>query len=145
MTQINLKRVGLGGITAAIIIFILTGVLNGALLQGEFQNWSSSMEGHLSPPAMPVQMLLWALMALIQGISLVWLYAGIRPRFGTGPKTALIASSLLWLSSKLATGIDLFALGLFTPRFLVGQVLGGFVIFLFGGLAGAFVYKEKAL
>ena len=32
---------------------------------------------------------------LVEGISILWLYAAIRPRYGAGPKTAFIAS-LAW-------------------------------------------------
>src|SRR5437667_4515115 len=32
----------------------------------------------------------------VLGVLLVWLYAAIRPRFGPGPKTSLIAGLVLW-------------------------------------------------
>ena len=33
------------------------------------------------------------LLGLITGIAMIWIYAGIRPRFGAGPMTAALAGS----------------------------------------------------
>lgn len=44
----------------------------------------------------------------------VFLYAAIRPRFGPGPRTAVIAGLLVWLSAYLPLTIMLTELGAFT-------------------------------
>ena len=36
------------------------------------------------------------LLSVIAGLVLMVLYAAIRPRFGVGPKTAVIAAAALW-------------------------------------------------
>ena len=52
------------------------------------------------------------------GIAAVWLYAAIRPRYGAGPRTAVIAGLAVWVMADLWSGIYLGMgfMGLITPR-----------------------------
>jgi hypothetical protein len=138
----NVRRVLLGGIAAGFVIFMLTGVLNGALLSEDFQNWSRELGSLLHPTAQPASMILWTLMSLIYGIGGVWLYAGIRPRFGAGAKTALRAGFILWFVSKVPTALDFLTLGILPEKLLAGQVIGSLVSIVAGVFLGAFLYKE---
>ena len=40
----------------------------------------------------------WIVIDFLFGILIVWTYAAMRPRFGPGPKTALIAGITLYLA-----------------------------------------------
>jgi hypothetical protein len=142
MTKTNVERVALGGVVAGVILFVLTGVVNGGILSGELRNWVDGMGSLIHPPAQYISMCLWALMSLIVGIVGVWIYAGIRPRYGAGPRTALLAGFLLWTVSKLAVALDFIALGLLPGRIVAGQLIGGFVTILLGVFFGAWTYKE---
>jgi hypothetical protein len=142
MAKINMGRVGLGGVAAAAVIFVLTGVLNGAILASQLQAWLHGMGDVIHPPAQPAQMGLWALMCLVDGAVGVWIYAAIRPRFGAGPKTALLAGLAVWMVGRLAVTFDLTALGLFPAPIALGQLLGGLVAILGGVFVGAWLYRE---
>ena len=87
-------------------------------------------------------MSLWAIMCLILGMVGVWIYAGMRPRYGAGLKSALRAGLLLWLASKLAVALDFVALGLLPGRIVVGQLIGGLVAIMIATVVGARLYKE---
>jgi hypothetical protein len=139
--QIHPKRFVTGGIVASVVLFLLSGVLNGAILSGDFKSWTGTMGSTITPSSSPMP--LWALMSLIQGFSLMLLYVWIRPRFGAGPGPGVIAGVFLWFATKLTVGIDLYAVGLFTPQLLLGQVVGGLVMFILSALAGASVYRES--
>jgi hypothetical protein len=141
-TTINTKRVMLGGAAAGALIFILNGVLNGAILSGDFENWMHTMGSLLHPPAQSTSMCLWTLMSFIYGMGGVWLYASIRPRYGAGPKTALTAGLSLWIVSKFVVALDLFTLGIFPERILVVQLIGALFVLLPGVCLGAWVYRE---
>src|SRR2546422_11534071 len=52
----------------------------------------------------------------VMGIGLVWLYAAIRPRFGAGVKTAVIAGLGLWFFIGLMSAIGEAPMGLFPQR-----------------------------
>jgi hypothetical protein len=140
---INRSRLLLGGLAAGLVLFLVTGVVNGAILNADFQAWSQGMGSLIHPPAAPVSMLLWTLMSFIYGLSGVWLYAGIRPRFGAGPRTALASGLMLWTVSKFATALDLLALGIMPGRIIGGELLGSLVATLAAVLVGAWLYKES--
>jgi hypothetical protein len=42
------------------------------------------------------QLAMFTVWGFLVGIFAVWLYAGIRPRYGAGPKTALCAGAAVW-------------------------------------------------
>lgn len=139
---INYTRVVLGGIVSGIIIFISNGIVNGALLNSDFQVWAQEMGNHIHPPEQSVSMMLWTLMCFLHGIGGVWMYAGIRPRFGADAKTALIAGIFLWAVSKFTTSFDFIALGILPSKIVMGQLIGSFAGILLGILIGAWLYKE---
>lgn len=140
--KINWTRVAWGGALAAVVHFLVTGVVNGAILSGELQDWLRGVVDLLHPPAQPVPMLLWALMSLTYGFAGVWSYAAMRPRFGAGPKTALLAGFSLWIVSKLAVAFDLVALGLVPLQIVLGQSIGGLIAVMLGVFLGCWVYRE---
>src|SRR5262249_25853854 len=86
MTNINLGRVLLGGLVAGLIICAGQFVLNGIVLTSQ---WTAVMESIHRPVVGPSQIILFNILAFVEGIAAVWIYAAIRPRFGAGPKTAV--------------------------------------------------------
>ena len=140
--KINWARVAAGGALAGVVHFLITGVVNGAILSGALQDWLRGVGGLLHPPAQPDPMLLWALMSLIYGFAGVWSYAAMRPRFGAGPRTALLAGLALWVVSKLTVAFDLVALGLVPLQIVVGQSIGGLIAVTLGVFLGCWVYRE---
>ena len=83
----------------------------------------------------------WVTFDFLCGIVLVWLYASIRPRYGAGPKTAVIAGLALWLITHLAFAAWVFT-GLYSFGIVAASTFGGLVAALVGGLAGCALYKE---
>jgi hypothetical protein len=140
--MINISRLILGGVVAGVVLNIITGIVNARILNGDFQNWATGMGTHLHPPAQPVQMCFWVLMCLLDGMVGVWIYVGMRPRFGAGPKTALLAGLLVWIAGRLCVAFDMFSLGVFPWQLLAGQSILGLVAILPGVLTGAWIYKE---
>jgi len=141
-TKINLVSVATAGALAGAVHFGLTGIVNVGILRLELQDWLRGASSLVHPPAQSVSMSLWATMSLIYGVSGVWIYAGIRPRFGAGPKTAVLAGLSLWIVSKFTVALDLAALGLVPGRIIVGQSVGGLVAVVLGVFLGAWLYKE---
>ncbi|HEX2667752.1 MAG TPA: hypothetical protein VHP13_05215 [Gammaproteobacteria bacterium] len=142
MAKVNAARVMVGGVAAGAALFVVNGIVNGALLSGAFMEWAQGMGDHLHAPARGAALGLWTLMSLLYGIAGVWIYAGIRPRYGAGPRTALLAGVLLWIAGKLTVALDLMALGILPTGLILGQLLGGFVAILLGVSVGARLYKE---
>jgi hypothetical protein len=142
VSKINVARVAVGGLAAGAVLFVVTGVVNGAILKDDLESWSQSMAGMIHPPAPSVAMSLWALMCLISGAVGVWIYACMRARYGAGPKTALLAGLAVWLVSKLCVALDFMALGLLPGPIVAGQMIGGLVSIMLATLAGAALYRD---
>jgi hypothetical protein len=83
--------------------------------------------------------------ALRLGLGLigVFLYAAIRPRYGPGPRTALIAALVLWLAAFVPMLVHLAQGGILTgSRMLVVLPWSAGEVCL-ACLAGAWVYREQ--
>ena len=78
------------------------------------------------------------------GIAAVFLYAAIRPRFGPGLKTAVIAGLYLWFVGYLLTGILLIEIGVFELGQGIWILLWGLVEAPLATSAGARLYREKS-
>src|SRR6476660_2319388 len=97
MGSMNRARIGSGGLVSAVIIFFISGAVNGAVLGDEWKAWVKAMGPLNHAPSDGVGIGIWLLVSLIYGGAGVWLYAGLRPRFGKGPTTALRSGFGLWL------------------------------------------------
>ncbi len=83
-------------------------------------------------------------MNFVVGILLIWLYAAMRPRFGPGPKTAVMAG----VAAGLFFGVfpDLgwgMTIRLIPARVWVTDAVATLVIMVIGTILGAWVYKEE--
>ena len=83
----------------------------------------------------------WLTFGFLCGIVLLWLYASIRPRYGPGPKTAVIAGLAVWFITRLAFAAWWFT-GLYSFGVVAASAVGGLVAAVAGGLAGCALYKE---
>jgi hypothetical protein len=83
-------------------------------------------------------------MTFVLGIASVWLYAAIRPRYGAGVTTAIIAGFAVWVIAHLWSGIYLGMgfYGLIPQKMAFLPVLTGLVEAPLGTIAGAWLYKE---
>ena len=72
---------------------------------------------------------------------LIWLYASLRPMFGVGPRTALIASSFMFVFI-FAFGLNYTNLGLFPLRLTLLDALNLIVELPLALIAGAHVYES---
>ncbi len=140
MGKINLGRVLLGGLLAGVILSVLEYVLNEPILG---DRWVAAMESlNMAAPEGAGTMIAYVAWNFVLGIALVWLYAAVRPRFGPGPKTAVItglaAWFLLWL---LGFGGTIIA-GMFPTNLVVIVLIWEFFEVPIATVAGAWLYQE---
>jgi hypothetical protein len=140
MSGINIRRVVLGGLVAGLVANAFDFVITSYVMAREF----SAMLVRLSvgEEAMRPWIWLFAVADFLWGVLLVFTYAAIRPRFGVGPRTAIIGAVILWLALALGVLI-LMAIGLHTPRsYLMSSALY-LVSAIVASIAGAALYKES--
>lgn len=142
MGKTNWTRVLLGGLLAG-IVFIVLGFATYAIYLEKL--YSPAMEALGNPIQESVALyVLGVVMSLVGGILAVWLYSAIRPRYGSGPKTAVIAGLFFWVIGSLFPAISIGSMGLFPASVLVIDSLTGLVICVVAMLVGAWVYKEQS-
>ena len=139
MSKINVGRVLLGGLVAGLVMnigeFILNGVLFAKSMESDFRRLN------LTPPGNEF-IAKAVVLTFILGIVVVFLYAAIRPRFGTGVKTAIWAGLIAWFFVYVYAGIINGSLGFTSMNLVLVGILWGIVEYTLGAVAGAFVYKE---
>ena len=117
MGKINTGRLILGGIVAGILVNVSETILNAVVLKDQ---WAAAMKALGKPTAMGSNaMVVWILWGLVYGILCVWLYAGIRPRFGPGAGTAAKAGFVAWLLTGLLSSVAMANMDLFPMNVLV--------------------------
>jgi MFS family permease len=135
----NVKRVVLGGLLAGLVINIGETLLNTVVL-GEQMN---AQFARLNLPPMTGGVIgIFVALCFLLGIVLTWVYAAIRPRYGAGPKTAMMAAAAVWFCAYLFPGIGQIAMGVFTPQLMGLSLLWGFFEVMLAGVAGAYLYQE---
>ena len=139
MGKINWPRVILGGLVAGVIINIFEYVLNGVVLARDMEAATSALGRQMGGG----QLAMFIAWGFLVGIFAIWLYAGIRPRYGAGPKTALCAASAVWSLGYLLAAVAPLALNLFPTRLMVIGLAVGLVEVIVGTLAGAWLYREE--
>jgi hypothetical protein len=143
MGKINLARVILGGVVAGLVIDVCEGILNGVILK---QQWADAFAalGKASDTMSVKQIVAFNLWGLSAGIITIWLYAGLRPRYGAGPRTAIFAGLTVWaLAFALATAVPVF-FHLYPVGLGLTSVALEAVEMILAGLAGGAMYKERA-
>lgn len=139
MGRINMGRVVVGGLLAGLLINVSEAILNGVLF-GEENNAALAA---LNRPPMDNGMIVWfVILGFGLGIVAVWLYAAIRPRFGPGVRTAVLASLAVWVLAYLYPNTFIAVMGLFPTRLMVIGTAWGLVEVVVATIAGAWAYTE---
>ena len=139
MGKINYGRVLLGGLLAGLVFNVLefgASFIYGAQFEEALMNLGMTM------PEDPLTMTWWVALGFLMGIGLVWLYAAIRPRFGPGAKTALIAGLGGWFFMFLLNALGEGPIGLFPTNLYVLWGVAWLIEIPAATLAGAWLYQE---
>ncbi len=142
MGKINMARVFLGGIVAGAFTVAME-YLGVFLLPSSLSLHQVTGVAYYSAAR---QFTFAAVVILVGGPLAIWIYAAIRPRFGAGPRTAVIAAVWIWL----VVGPYMQALGAivaFMKPMPLGMVVTADIMglpFIMGAvLIGAWLYKEE--
>jgi len=139
MHKINSGRLILGGIIAAVILDILEYVSNGILLA---KPWADNQAAHHVAQVSMRGYIAFNLWCLAVGFIAIWLYAAIRPRFGPGPKTALISAAVVWVLGWPLQMVAPAAMHMVPKSLALNSSLLGIPETVIAVLAGAYFYKE---
>ena len=140
MGKINWGRVVLGGLLAGVVLNIVDWLFYGVMMKQEL---AAAMQAlGKQPGAMDSLVPLFVTLDFVTGIALLWVYAAIRPRFGAGVKTAVIAGVAVWFFVGLLHALGEGPMGLFPQKVYTVGTLVALVQYAVAGAVGAYVYKE---
>lgn len=139
MRKINVLRVVFGGLLAGLVINISESILNLMVIADSME--LAMREYNMTPPGGST-IAIYMVVGFLLGIVTIWIYAAIRPRFGPGPKTAVLAGLVVWLLAYLWRLLDIGLAGLFDPGLLVLPAAWGLVEIVAAALAGGWLYQE---
>lgn len=142
MGKINWSRVLLSGILAGIGANILA-----------FGSWYLFLEkgwsAELAQLGRPIQEtvgfnVFWVVWYFVVGITATWLYAAVRPRFGAGPKTAVVAGVAYWIVAYLIPTVAWVFLTRLSSSLIIRDAVANFVVIIVAMLIGGRWYQEAS-
>lgn len=139
MGKINWGRVVLGGLLAGVVLNVIDAAVYGKWLAADF---AAAMQALGKPGSMSSLIPLFVVLDFVTGIGLVWVYAAIRPRFGAGPQTAVIAGVAVWFFVALLHSLGEAPMGLFPQRIYTITTVVTLIEYALATAIGAYVYKE---
>ena len=140
MGKMNIRRLILGGIVAGMVFNILDYVVDIVILGAQ---WSEGFKALGHSGFSSNQLIGSSLTGLVGGTVAIWIYVGIRPRFGAGPKTAVYAGLAVWVVGILLPNLIFMRIfGLFPIRLTLMTTLGALLETVPGAVVGAAIYKE---
>jgi hypothetical protein len=139
MGKINFGRVLLGGLVAGLILNIGEYVLNDRVLAVQMAELFRKC-GFPKPGTNFI--VIAVIITFILGIVLVAGYAAIRPRFGPGPKTAIIAGLFAWFGVVVYGNVIALGLGIIPTNTFALVLVWEIVEYLLAALVGAWLYSE---
>ncbi len=139
MSNINVGRVIGGGLVAGVVYNAGEAFLNLVILKDA----ADAMVKRLSIPPVGDEFIMKAtLMMFVVGVINVFLYAAMRPRFGPGPKTAVLAGLAIWFLSFVYLSVMMTWMGVFEMGPTITGLAFELVEAILASLAGAWIYKE---
>ena len=140
----NWRSVIVSGLVWALVYSVVGGLAMVLFLAQEFVDELQRLQ---RPLALTRETLLFLgifglLFTVTWGCVSMWFYAAIRPRYGAGPWTAVIASVGIWLLAVVAPVSHLAAFGISSRRFVIFDLPTELVAIMAATIAGAWRYKE---
>lgn len=137
MGRINWRSVVLCGIVAGLTWTVLSSIIT-AFVARDFV--AAVPGGRLSEPSGSLIAFLF-LVNLVMGTWAMWLYAAIRPRYGPGPKTAVVTGFSWWVISSLVDA-TWGSFGFVAPKAVLAPIAASLPAIIIAAVAGAWLYRE---
>ena len=139
MTKMNGARFVAGGLVAGVIMNAVS-FLSAGLYISEMMELLNSRG--IQPPDGTLPKVVYVLMRFVWGFVAVWFYVAARPRFGPGPKTAVLIGFVFWLGGVFLAVVSYGMMGIFPMGMLAQWAAITLVGILASTVVGAWIYRE---
>ena len=141
MAAINTNRVVVGGLLAGVVMNALDMFWNLVVLRDDMMAIAQRL-GMDAQTAMSFSTgVPWIIVDFVIGLVVVWNYAAVRPRFGPGPRTAVVAAIAPYVAAT-AVVFGFTTMGLMPMSAFFKGSVASLVTTIVGSLAGAWGYSE---
>jgi hypothetical protein len=142
MSRINWSRLLVGGLVAAIIVFVTDALFHEHLVVADWKSVYDNLHG-THPEHDAIGVLYFAVFELGRGFIALFVYALMRPQFGPGPKTAALAGIVAWLAFSVTGPAQFIPLGFFSNALWIKTAAFQLVTSIVATIAGAALYKGR--
>ena len=141
MYKINWVRVLVGGLVAAVILFLTDGFFHERVVIADWMAVYNSL-GITDPRHNPYALVYFAIFELGRGMISIYLYALMRSCCGPGPKTAALAGVVAWIAFSVTGPAQFIPLGFYSHALWLKVGAFQLVTSIIAAIAGAALYKE---
>ena len=140
MGGINVGRWLASGFAASVVVFLVEGMASVFYME--------EMEASLETLGIAMEMstigwIMAILASLIVGMAIMFFYVAARPRFGPGPKTAILAATVIWVCGNVLALMGYQMIGIYPTGMLVMWGGIGLVEMNLAALVGGWIYQEE--
>lgn len=142
---INTSKVVVGGLAAGVVLNIIDYVAAGVLLADRMAADANAFQPGLGDSMAAMtggQIAGMVIMNLLVGMLLVWTYAGFRPRFGPGPRTATYAA-LVFFALGIVLTSGYMNMGIMSSGLWLTYSAIWLVNLILAAIVGAMLYSEE--
>lgn len=140
---INTQKVLVGGFIAGVVLNAIDFLSNGVLLADRMKAEADAFKPGLSDMMMAGNAIaVYVVSDFLVGILLVFTYAAIRPRFGAGPRTAVIAALIFWALGSIIT-FGYLQMGMMSPASWMILAVIWMINLILAAWVGARFYAEE--
>jgi hypothetical protein len=140
--KINWTRVLIGGLIAGVVGNVLMFAGGGLFIRPSLSSALLALGRPLQETVSAI--VLMVVLIFLSMILVIWLYAAIRPRYGAGPRTALVAGVAAGLLFAVFPDIGWgLTLRLIPARVWATDAVVSLVVIVIATLLGAWAYKEQ--
>ena len=141
MASMNTGRIVIGGLVAGVVMNACDMFWNMVVLRADMEGIAGRLGMDAATAASFSTAVPWIIVDFVIGLAIVWNYAAIRPRFGPGPGTAVLAAVAPWLAAS-AVVYGFTSMGLMPMAAFMKGTVAAAVTTVLGAIAGAWIYKE---
>lgn len=138
MKSINLKSVFTSGVVAGIIINISAI----SMVPAVGDDMDNVLASRGLPPLSNMDMVFFSFVSIVLGIFLIFLYAILKPHFGSKTKTAIVVSFIVWFIAYFLSNVSLIVYGFMPVKLVIIGTVWGLGELLLAGFLGTKLYKE---
>jgi hypothetical protein len=141
MNKINWPRLIIGGLVAAVIVFVTDGFLHERIVKADWQAIYQGL-GATPPQHNPAALFYFVIFELGRGFIAIYLYALMRSCCGPGPKTAALAGIVAWIAFSVTGPAQFIPLGFYSNALWLKVGAFQLITSVVAAIAGAALYKD---